>query len=125
MVLTVVAAIDAYNYDLQNDIDIMEGFGSAICFMIGGFFIFFECDLFYTVYYFLFKPKTISKTLLNILSTGSLSLIITYTYLIEAFMELRKYESPILVVMLGLSYIFLRIAYLIVCGCQADKIEVS
>ena len=69
-------AIESYNYDMDpaNGIDIMEGMGAAMLIVLGGFVVFFELDLFYTVYYFLVKPKTITKSILNILSNVSLLL---------------------------------------------------
>lgn len=69
-------AIDSYNYDMDpnNGVDIMEGMGAAMLIVLGGFVVFYEFDLFYTVYYFLVKPKTITKSILNILSNVSLLL---------------------------------------------------
>ena len=59
-----IAAIDSYNYDMDpaNGVDIMEGMGAAFLIIIGGFVILCELDLFFTVYYFLVKPKTSQKS---------------------------------------------------------------
>ena len=73
----VIAAIDSYNYDMDpaNGVDIMEGMGAAFLIIIGGFVVFYELDLFYTTYYFLIKPKTITRSILNILANLSLLLV--------------------------------------------------
>ena len=62
-----VAAIDSYNYDMDpaNGVDIMEGMGAAFLIIIGGFVILCELDLFFTVYYFLMKPKTLNDALMG------------------------------------------------------------
>ncbi len=121
MVLSITGAIQSYNYDFNHNIDILEGFGAVLCLMIGGFLVFYETDLLYTVYYFLFKPKTKAKTVLNLLSDLSLVLIIIYTYLIEEYMNFRKYESPYLVLILLLLYTILRFIYIAVCLNQHEK----
>ena len=83
------AAIDSYNYDMNsaNGVDILEGFGAVLAIMIGAFVIFYELDLFYTVYYFLIKPKTIAKSILNILANTSLLLIFFADYYKNVFSE--------------------------------------
>ena len=75
-VVFIKGAIESYNYDIDqaNGVDIMEGMGAAMLIVLGGFVVFYEFDLFYTVYYFLVKPKTITKSILNILSNVSLLL---------------------------------------------------
>jgi len=45
---------------------------------------------------------------------------LVYGYLIEVYMELRKYESPLLAVALFLAYIILRIAYIAACCYQKN-----
>ena len=65
-------------------------------------------------------PKTKLKTALNILSNLSLLILFIYGYLIEVYMELRKYESPLLAVALFLAYIILRIAYIAACCYQKN-----
>ena len=73
--------------DPANGIDIMEGFGAVLIMMVGGFVVFYEIDLFYTVYYLIIKPKTIPKTVLNILSNLSLLLIFFCGYYKDIFRE--------------------------------------
>ena len=85
----IAAAIESYNYDMDpaNGVDILEGVGAAIIIMIGAFVVFYELDLFYTVYYFLTKPKTIVKSILNILANMSLLLIFFADYYKNIFSE--------------------------------------
>ena len=82
-------AIDSYNYDMDpaNGVDIMEGFGAVLTIMVGGFVVFYELDLFYTVYYFLVKPKTITKSILNVLSNVTFLLIFFSEYYKNIFKE--------------------------------------
>ncbi|MBQ8402935.1 MAG: hypothetical protein IJX55_00735 [Clostridia bacterium] len=104
-------AVDSYNYDMDpaNGVDIMEGFGAVLTIMLGGFVVFYELDLFYTVYYFLVKPKTITKSILNILSNLSLLLIFFSEYYKNIFEE--DVIAPLIVFF---TYIVLRIVYFIV-----------
>ena len=70
----VAVAINAYSHEAATQ-DIMVGFGAGMLLIVGGLVVFYEVDLFYTVYYFLVKPKTIAKSILNILSNFLLLLI--------------------------------------------------
>lgn len=111
-ILTVIGAIDSYNYDMNpdNGVDILEGFGAALIMVVGGIVVFYELDLCYTIYYFAFtKTKTIAKTILIILSHLSLLLILIYGCLSNIFMELRAFEVTPLI--LFITYIVLRIVY--------------
>ena len=72
VILSVAAAVSSYSYDINNNADVLEGFGAVIYLMLGAFFVLYETDLFCTVLYFIFKPKTKLKTALNILSNLSL-----------------------------------------------------
>ena len=120
VILSVAAAVSSYSYDINNSVDVFGGFGAAFYLMLGAFFVLYETDLFCTVHYFIFKPKTKLKTALNILSNLSLLILFIYGYLIEVYMELRKYESPLLAVALFLAYIILRIAYIAACCYQKN-----
>ena len=104
-------AVDSYNYDMNpsHDIDILEGVGAVLIMMVGGFVIFYELDLFYTVYYFFIKPKTVAKSILNIFSNLSLLLIFFSEYYKDIFKE--DVIAPLIVFF---TYIVLRILYLIV-----------
>jgi hypothetical protein len=112
VIATVAAATASYNYDMDpnNGVDLLEGFGAIIVMIVGGFVVLYELDLFYTVYYFFIKPKTITRTLLNVFSNFSLVLIFIYTHLSNIFMELRKYETT--PGFLFFIYVLLRLVYL-------------
>ena len=113
----IAAAIDSYNYDMNpaNGVDILEGFGAVLAIMIGAFVVFYELDLFYTVYYFLIKPKNIAKSILNILANASLLLIFFADYYKDVFSE--DVIAPLLVFAI---YIALRISLLIVPNRKSD-----
>ena len=86
-IVFIVGAIQSYNYDMDpaNGVDILEGFGAVLTLMVGGFVVFYELDLFYTTYYFLIKPKTLMKSILNVLSNVTLLLIFFADYLAHIF----------------------------------------
>ena len=71
-------AIESYRYDMDpaNGVDIMKGMEAAMLLVLGGFVVFYELDLFYTLYYFLVKPKTIAKSILHM--TSNLSLLLAF-----------------------------------------------
>ena len=110
----IVGAIDTFNYEVAND-DIMVGFGAAIILVIGGFVVFYELDLFYTVYYFLVKPKTITKSILHVLSNFTL-LLIFFTDSIAHF--LYKYISKIFgeEIIVLFAFLFIYVILRIVCA---------
>ena len=68
--VSVIGAISSYRYDMDpaNGVDLLEGVGAGMILVLGGLAVFYEFDLFFTVYYFVAKPKTKLKTALNILS---------------------------------------------------------
>ncbi len=110
-IVVIVSAIDTYCYEVAND-DIMAGFGAAMILVVGGFAIFYELDLFYTMYYFFVKPKTIAKSILNVVSNlVLLSIVFTdsiahflYKYVSEVFGE-----EVIAFLALFFTYVILRI----------------
>ena len=116
-IVFIKSAIDSYNYDMNpaNGVDILEGFGAVLAIMIGAFVVFYELDLFYTVYYFLIKPKTIAKSTLNILANVSLLLIFFADYYKNIFLE--DVIAPLLVFVI---YIALRISSLIMPIRKSD-----
>ena len=71
-------AIESYNYDMDpaNGVDILEGLGAAILIVVGGLVILCEIDLFFTVYYFFIKPKTLFRSLFMVLSQLIILLVI-------------------------------------------------
>ena len=107
----IAAAIESYNYDMDpaNGVDIFEGFGAIYAIMIGAFVVFYELDLFYTVYYFLIKPKTIAKSILNILANMSLLLIFFADYYKNIFSE-----DVIAIFIVLTIYVVLRISSVII-----------
>lgn len=105
--------------DPKNGVDILEGLGAGIIIVFGAMVIFYEFDLFYTVYYFFCKPKTVIKSVLNILCNFSLALVFAYFYLLEIFTELRLYETIPLI--LFLTYIVLRAVYTLISLFSADS----
>lgn len=102
----ITAAIDSYNYDIENKVDIFAGFGAVLTIMIGAFVIFYELDLFYTVYYFVVKPKSLTKSILNILANVTLFLIFFVDYYKNIFLE--DVVAPFVVFAI---YVILRISY--------------
>ena len=107
----VAAGIDSYNYDMDpaNGVDILEGFGAVLAIMIGAFVVFYELDLFYTVYYFLVKPKTTAKSILNIFANVSLLLIFFADYYKNVFSE-----DVIAIFIVLTIYVVLRISSVII-----------
>ncbi len=119
-IIFIVGAILSYNYDvksLSGDIGDAKwiGFGAILILIVGGFVVFYELDLFYTVYYFFIKPKTAIKSTLNILSNISLLLVILTDYISHL---LFKYVSEIFgeetIVLLALLFIY--VVLRIVCA---------
>lgn len=88
-ILFAVSAIASYNYDMgsANGVDIMQGFGSVLTIMVGAFVVFYELDLFYTVYYFLIKPNTLVKSICNVLANVSLLFVFFNEYYKDIFSE--------------------------------------
>ena len=106
-IVFIVAAVDSYNYDMDpaNGVDIMEGMDAAFLIIIGVFVVFYEIDLFCTAYYFLFKPKTITKNILNILANLSLLLVFFNEFYKDIFAE--DVIAPLIVFVM---YVVLRIS---------------
>ena len=88
-IIFIVSAVASYNYDMDpaNGVDILEGFGAVVTMVVGAFVVFYELDLFHTVYYFLIKPKTIAKSILNVLSNVSFLLVFFNQYYKDIFSE--------------------------------------
>lgn len=76
-VVFIVGAVDSYNYDMDpaNGVDLLEGVGAALILTVGAGVVFYELDLFYTVYYFFIKPKTVTRSVLNVGSNLALLLM--------------------------------------------------
>lgn len=110
-VCTIVAAIRSYLYDMDpaNGVDILEGFEAVLTIMVGAFVVFYELDLFYTVYYFVIVPKSTAKSILNILSNICLLTLFFNKYYKDIFAE--DIIAPFMVFAI---YIVLRIACFII-----------
>ena len=124
-IVFIIGAIQSYNYDIiNNPDDKWVGFGSVLTLMVGGFVVFYEFDLFYTAYYFLIKPKTKTKSILNMLANFTL-VIMYFTDSISHF--LFKYvseifgEEVILLFTLFFTYVILRIACAVIPVRQSAK----
>ena len=129
IIYSIVGAIQSYNHDIETNVDIFEGFGAVIALMLGGLFVIYELDLFYTVYYFLIKPKTVVKSVLNIVSNLSLLTIIYcvlspnfFRIISKPFLVLFKNEDGLVALAFFFSYIVLRASYSIVCVVNEKKL---
>ena len=124
-IVFIIGAIQSYNYDITNNPDDKwVGFGSVLTLMVGGFVVFYEFDLFYTTYYFLIKPKTKAKSILNILANFTL-VIMYFTdsishFLFEHVSEIFG-EEVILFFTLFFAYVILRIACAVIPVKQSAK----
>ena len=113
-----IAAIDSYNYDIANGVDIMEGMGAAFLIIIGGFVILCEVDLFFTVYYFLVKPKTLLKSIFITLSQLMLLLVFFSEklahFLFEHVSDIFG-EEGIVIIPIFFFYVISRIICIAIC----------
>ena len=116
----VKGAIDSYNYDMDpnNGVDLLEGLGAVFALIIGAFVVLYELDLFYVVYYFCFKQKTVVKSVMNIAANLSFVLVFGFSLLSNVYMELRVYEW-LPVGLFGL-YLVLRIIYFVFLNVTSD-----
>jgi hypothetical protein len=107
-VFTLIAAADSYLYDMdpENGVDILEGLEAALLFVLGFLAVVYEADLCYTVWYFLFKPKTVPRAVLTLLANAALFIPLLFLLLEARFPDFRPPECtyPIL----WLSYLILR-----------------
>jgi hypothetical protein len=111
-------AVDSYRYDMDpaNGVDVFEGLGAVLTIMVGAFVIFYELDLFYLVYYFLIKPKTMAKSILNILSNFVLLLIFAGNHIARLFAITEEVIVPISLFFL---YVIFRIVYIVLAFSPA------
>lgn len=123
ILLTVVAvlvlAIDSYIYDTdpKNGVDVLEGFAAFMLIALGGCVVFYECDLFYTVYYFVARPKTALKSTLHILSHLSLILLGAFISPLSNILPISvRSNSGLVMAILFLLYVILRSACIYAYG---------
>ena len=116
------SAIESYNYDMDpaNGVDILEGVGAGILIMIGSFVVFYELDLFYTVYYFFIRPKTVLKSIIVVLSHLMLILMF-FSEKIEDFVKIHfhkivegPYEDAVILIGMFSIYFILKIVIFII-----------
>lgn len=110
-ILFIYAAIDTYNYEMDpaNGVDIMEGFGAAFTMIVGAIVVFYELDLFYTVYCFFIEPQTLAKSILNVLANACLLLTFFNDFYMNIFSE--DVIAPLIVFAI---YVVLRISHIII-----------
>ena len=108
---TFALAIDSYHYDMdpQNGVDIFEGVEAVLILIIGGFVVLYELDLWYTVHYFLFREKTLAKSVLNLLSNLTFLSVFLCTLFESNSPSVKPMECALL--LLCFLYIILRTIY--------------
>ena len=110
--------MQALSYDMysNNEFDIGEGVFGFVLIIIGGIVVFYELDLFYTVYYFLIKTKTKIQSILNIIANLTLVVAIVRILTLSIFSDSLLLFDEVIVspIDLFLIYFVLRIIYFIV-----------
>ncbi len=124
-IVFISAAVDSYNYDMDsaNGVDILEGFGAGIAIVLGAIAVLVELDLFFTVYYFLMKPKTLSKSIFMILSQLLLLLVFFSGHLAKFLSEYVSDifgEEIIVIIPIFFLYVILRIVCVTTCFFKKD-----
>ena len=122
-IYTITSAVLSYRYhmSLDNpDLQKWAGMGAAFILMVGGFIVFYESDLFYTVYYFIIRPKTVLKSIIVVLSNFTLILIF-FSEKIADFVKIHfhkivegPYEDSIIPMGLFWIYVILKIVIWII-----------
>ena len=120
-----VGAIESYNYDMDptNGVDIFEGVGAAMLIIVGGLVVLCEFDLFFTVYYFLVKPKTLSKSIFMILSQMMLLLVIfseDFAYFLSQHVSDVFGEEIIVIGPIFILYVILRLVCVSICFSKTE-----
>ena len=127
------SAIESYNYDMDpaNGVDILEGVGAGILIMIGSFVVLYELDLFYTVYYFFIRPKTVLKSIIVVLSHLMLILIF-FSEKIADFVKIHfhkivegPFEESVILMGLFSIYFILKIVIFIIGLCEKMRKDIS
>ena len=124
-IVFLVGAIESYNYDMDsaNGVDILEGVGAAMLIIVGGLVVLCEIDRFFTVYYFLVKPKNLSKSIFMILSQLMLLIVIFSGYLAKFLSQnvsdIFK-EEMIVIAPIFFFYVILRIICIATCFLKKE-----
>lgn len=126
----VIAAIDSYNYDMDpaNGVDILEGVGAGMLIALGMVVIWVEFDLFFTVYYFLAKPKTKLKSIIMVVSQLMILLVLfcdkisyfLFLYVSEIFREDIFVLLPIFSI-----YVISRIICISICYFENGRVSIE
>lgn len=114
--VSVIGAISSYRYDMDpaNGVDLLEGIGAVLILVLGGLAVFYEFDLFFTIYYFVARPKTKLRTALNIIA----HLCLISTVFCNGIARLLSISEEIIVFgICALAYIILRSVYLLIVEC--------
>ena len=99
-----------YYFEIEEGI---EGLLLIFIMVYGGLAVFYECDLFYTVYYFAVSKKTVARTVLNIISHGVLILAF-FTNEIAGLLSIGEEVTVFLV--LAAVYVVSRVICLLASG---------
>ena len=124
-IVFLVGAIESYNYDMDptNGVDIFEGVGAAMLIIVGGLVVLCEFDLFFTVYYFLVKPKTLSKSIFMILSQMMLLLVIfseDFANFLSQHVSDVFGEEIIVIGPMFILYVILRLVCVSICFSKTE-----
>ena len=114
IILTVIQAVKISREEAAQEF--VYRFGALEPIFLGGFVVLYESDLFHAVYYYLFKPKTKTKTALNIIANLILFAALVLTLLFYTGLELKYYPTLFIV-----GYLIVRIAYFIVYVIQLQR----
>ena len=121
----IAGAIKSYNYDMDpaNHIDIMAGMGAVLLIFIGGLVVLCELDIFFTVYYFLVKPKTLRKSIFMIFSQLMLLIVIfseDLAYFLSQHVSDVFREEILVVEPIFFLYVVLRLICISICFSKKD-----
>lgn len=116
-------ALYPFDYDYNDPNAKYAAFGALIVLFLGACVVWCECDLFYTVYYLMFRPKTLLKTILNILSSLSLLLIglTVVDFLLDGFIW-PGLDGRITTVLLTCNIAFRMIYLLVIAFSSPDEV---
>lgn len=125
-IVFIIAAVDSYNYDMDpaNHVDILEGLGAGMLIILGGLIILCELDIFFTAYYFLIKPKTLSKSIFMTLSQLLLLLVFfseSLARFLSKFVSDIFREESIVIVPIFILYVILRIVCVTICFLEKEQ----
>ncbi len=125
-IYSIKTAVDSYNYDIAKGVDIFTGFGAALTIIIGGFVVFYELDLFYTVYYLFTKPIQLKQLILVLLSNLTLLLIFFSNSIIFFFRRHfpiileSRFEGGVIITVLFSIYAILKLVHLYIRCCPKE-----